>query len=109
MRLSEISTVGVSFHDVTIIATVNSITRAIGEPQFAPNDGDDKVNFEWNCEIEVDGEVKPIAIYDWKEYRIIDEDELIDFHIAGFDRASTLQAKEELLQLIKEINGSTNK
>jgi hypothetical protein len=87
-----------SFHFVTIRTTVNKLSNALGEAQIIDNSGDDKVNFDWNCETE-DGDV--FTIYDWKEYRSISEDELIEFHIGGESKSITEKAKTELLAMLK--------
>jgi len=86
-----------SFHFTKIRTTVAKLRKALGDPQEENNSGDDKVNFDWNCETE-DGEV--FTIYDWKEYRKIKENELIEFHIGGKDKSITEKAKGELLKML---------
>ena len=66
-KLSNQSSNGTSFHNSTITASVNELIAALGEPQYQSNDGEDKVNFEWDCETE-EGAV--FTIYDWKTYNI---------------------------------------
>jgi hypothetical protein len=89
---------GGSFHNTTILTTVSKLTSVLGAAQDSNNTGEDKTNFDWNCETE-DGDV--FSIYDWKEYRSISEDELIEFHIGGDNKWITEQAKRELLEIIK--------
>ena len=84
---------GGSFHDHTIRTTVNRLAEAVGEPQNDYNGGDDKVNFEWDCETE-DGTL--FTIYDWKEYRVLDRDELITFHLGGETGSDTRKAMYEV-------------
>jgi hypothetical protein len=86
-----------SFHFITIKTTVNKLTSALGEAQCIYNTGDDKSNFDWNCETE-DGDV--FTIYDWKEYRSISENELIEFHIGGESKSITEKARKELLDML---------
>jgi hypothetical protein len=88
---------GTSFHDTVIKTTVNKLTKALGEAQIIGNDGKDKVNFDWICETE-NGDI--FTIYDWKEYRVLDLDETIEFHIGGKNRTVTQEAKEELLEIL---------
>lgn len=88
------TTDGTSFHGTTIRATVNQLTSAFGEPEDN-NTGEDKVNFVWDMETE-DGEV--FTIYDWKEYRIIDEDEYIVWHIGAKDKSTSNTAEDEILK-----------
>jgi hypothetical protein len=97
-KLSNKSSNGTSFHDTVIRTTVNKLSNALGEAQCFDNTGDDKVNFEWDCETE-NGDV--FTIYDWKEYRPIGSDEMIEFHIGGKNKSITEQAKRELLEIIK--------
>ena len=84
---------GTSFHGVSINTTVSKLREVIGDPQCEENSGDDKVNFEWDCET-AEGDV--FTIYDWKEYRSISENETIDFHIGGKDQLICNVAKSEL-------------
>lgn len=76
----EASVNGCSFYGSTIYTTVSILRDEIGEPVMQANTGEDKINFMWVCELE-DGEV--FTIYDWKEYRVIDEDETIEFNIGA--------------------------
>jgi len=86
---------GTSFHGVTIRATVNQLISAFGEPSEDSNTGEDKVNFEWEMETE-DGEV--FTIYDWKEYRMIDVDEYVIWHIGAKDKSTSNTAEDEILK-----------
>jgi len=96
-KLSNQSISGTSFHNSTITASVNELIAALGEPQYQSNDGQDKVNFEWECETE-EGDV--FTIYDWKEYRSISTDEQIEWHIGGNSGYQTSIAAEEVEQLL---------
>lgn len=87
------STNGTSFYDVTIKASVNQLINVFGEPDYDGNTGEDKVNFEWEMETE-DGEV--FTIYDWKEYRMIDVNEEIEWHIGANSKMASLDAKDEI-------------
>ena len=57
------------------------------------NDGSDKTNFDWEMETN-NGDV--FTVYDWKEYRILKEDEIIQWHIGGMSKQITEQAKHEI-------------
>jgi hypothetical protein len=92
-------TTGTSFHNVTITTTVNELTRVLGEPEYKGNDGEDKINFEWECERE-NGDV--ITIYDWKNYRSIGLDEEIEFHLGGRSQMITFNGKEYLIALLNK-------
>ena len=98
MQKTSKSTGGTSFHDNTITASVNELIAVMGEPVYQGNDGEDKVNFEWEMETE-DGEV--FTVYDWKEYRSISRNEQIEWHIGGHDRQITYKALCELSQALE--------
>jgi len=40
------------------------------------------------------------TVYDWKEYRSLNENEMIEWHIGGMNRAITEQAKREIREAI---------
>lgn len=77
---------GTSWHGDTLTASVNELTRILGEPSCATNDGEDKTNFEW-CMETANGDV--FTLYDWKEYRVLDLDETIEWHIGGHSPSAT--------------------
>jgi hypothetical protein len=89
------STNGTSFQDVTFKASVQQLTNAFGEPDYSSNTGEDKVNFEWVLETD-EGNV--FAIYDWKEYRELDLDEQIEWHIGSHSRDISGDAKYEVMR-----------
>lgn len=71
--------------------------------QNGPNGGVcSKVQRSWDCELPT-GEV--FTIYDWKEYRTIEEETLVDYHIGGFSREVTIKAKKLLLKSLEKYNG----
>jgi len=94
------STGGTSFHDNTITASVNELIAVMGEPSYSGNDGEDKVNFEWEMETE-EGEV--FTVYDWKEYRPLSRDEQIEWHIGAHSRRIGYSALVELSTALENI------
>jgi hypothetical protein len=88
---------GTSFHDTTIKCSVTILTKVLGEPDYSGNDGEDKVNFEWDMETD-NGDV--FTVYDWKEYRPLNEIEFIKWHIGGKSRDITEQAAREIMDKI---------
>lgn len=86
-------TSGTSFHGQVIEATVQELRDILGEPSAEQNDGSDKVNFEW-CMINSEGNV--FTVYDWKEYRTISEDEVIEWHIGAHDKLKAITSKLDL-------------
>jgi hypothetical protein len=89
---------GTSFHYSTVRASVDELIKVIGEPTYESNDGEDKVNIEW--ELEDDNE-DVVTIYDWKEYRKIGYDEQIEWHIGGMSRDITDNAKREIEYMLR--------
>jgi hypothetical protein len=71
---------GASFHGVSFLATPAELKKAFGEPRFDDNFGHDKVNLEWQFSDE-NGNVA--TVYDWKEYRRLDDDDRVEWHIGG--------------------------
>lgn len=100
MRKTNKSTGGTSFHDTVIDTTIHTLNKVLGEPTYVDNTGMDKVNYEWEMETE-DGNV--FTVYSWKEYRILSENELIEWHIGGKSKAITEQAKEEIYEAINKL------
>ena len=91
------NTGGTSFHGVTLTTTPQQLIDALGEPQYFSNDGSDKTNMDYSLETE---DEIAFTIYDWKEYRPLQMDELIEFHIGGFSYSQSVEAKNEVLRLI---------
>lgn len=88
---------GTSFHNTTINCSVSALIEVLGEPEYSGNDGEDKVNFEW--EMETDGG-DVFTVYDWKEYRTLDKNETIEWHIGGHNKMITEQAANEVMKSI---------
>lgn len=88
---------GSSFFDSEIKASVNELKKILGEPDDASNDGFDKVNFEWGRKLD-DGTL--FSVYDWKEYRELDLDEPIMWHIGGFSVDQTRKVQMVLLNAL---------
>jgi hypothetical protein len=98
MKKTNKSSNGTSFHGVTIESTVDKLTKVLGEPDYVDNSGEDKVNYSWDLETN-EGDV--VTLYTWKEYRPIEVDEEIEFHIGGMARNHTILGKQELTELLK--------
>jgi hypothetical protein len=98
MKQTDKSADGTSFHDHIFSATVEDLRKALGEPYCEQNDGEDKVNFEWILETE---EGEPFTVYDWKEYRPLAEDEVIEWHIGGRSGLTTEKALLEIREALR--------
>jgi hypothetical protein len=91
---------GTSFHESVINCSVATLKKVLGEPSYDANDGQDKVNFDWDMETST-GDV--FTVYDWKEYRSLNENEMIEWHIGGMNRSVTEQAKREIREAIAKV------
>ena len=93
-------TSGTSFLGVTILTSIEQLYKINITPVCEQNDGEDKVNFEFELETE---QGEPFTIYDWKKYRPIGRDEMIEFHIGSFTLEASNRAKNELEAALKTI------
>lgn len=100
MRKTNKSSGGTSFHDTTIGTTIHTLNKLLGVPVCVDNTGRDKVNYEWEMETN-DGDM--FTVYSWKEYRILHEHEIIEFHIGGMSKAITEQAKNEIYDALTNL------
>ena len=82
---------GTSFHSVTIKATISQLTDILGEP--ITGGIEDKVTHKWKAETD-EGDI--FTVYDWKEYRLIDKDEVIEWHIGAHNWGASETAKKEI-------------
>lgn len=99
MKKTNSSTNGTSFHNVTIKTSVNKLISVLGEADCVENTGEDKVNFEWDLETS-EGDV--VSLYDWKQYREIDLDETIEWHIGAHSKSVSNVAFNELKALLNK-------
>ncbi len=67
-----------SFHGDCVRMSTNDLIKILGEPDR--NTDLPKTTREWSSNF--DG--IEFHVYDWKEYRDYDDDELIDFHIGAY-------------------------
>ena len=93
IKKTEQSTDGTSFHSITIKTTLGRLRAAFGDPQCENNYGEDKSNIDYSLETS-DGDV--FTVYDWKHYRPIGEDEVVNFHIGAHTNHIAFQAKQEM-------------
>lgn len=100
MKPTKKSVNGTSFHNTVIHATVSQLRQILGQPVYECNDSGDKVNFEWEMETESG---KVFTVYDWKEYRQIDEDEEIEWHIGGHRSIDTIEAADEIMNELNQL------
>lgn len=90
-----------SFHGDVFNASVLDLRKILGIPDSETNDGKDKVNFIWSMETE-NGDI--FTVYDLREYRVLDEDELIEWHIGGHSPCSTEMAIDEIAGALNDLD-----
>ena len=100
MRHTTKSAAGTSFHGDVFTATVSDLRKILGSPKFEHNDGEDKTNFDWTMETE-DGQI--FTVYDWKYYRPLEENELVEWHIGGKGGIITSAALNEIAGALNEL------
>lgn len=93
--ISDVSS-GTHFHGDEILATPKMLLEIFGEPQHCENTGGYKVNFDWT--LLINGEA--FTIYDWKEYKPLDPDELISWHIGAHKKEVSIAAKTLINSLL---------
>ena len=103
MKQTNKSANGTSFHDTTFFASVSDLRKILGEPYSEQNDGSDKCNFDWTMETE-DGTI--FTVYDWKYYRPLDEDEMVQWHIGGNSGRITELALAEITHALSKLYNS---
>jgi len=94
---------GTSFWGGTILCTKKELVENFGNPQSSTDDTWEKVQNNWYLET-TQGIV--FTIYDWKEYREYQDDEIIEWHVGSFTKDDTLQA---LLEIYKETRLNVKK
>ena len=87
---------GTSFFDITVECTVNKLKDLFGEADEHIEDIDEKSQYNWNLQTDKGAF---FCIYDWKEYRELDEDEIIEWHV-GHKK----QDMEEVNNCLKQLN-----
>lgn len=100
MKYTEKSSSGTSFFGDEFHARVSDLRRILGEPKFENNDGQDKTNFDWTLETE-SGDV--FTVYDWKYYRPLDEEEMVEWHIGGHGGLETKMALGEIADALSNL------
>ena len=90
---------GTSFHGTTFKATPQQLVDLF-TPDYDANDGRDKTNFDFTLETE-NGDV--FTIYDWKEYRRLNENEIVEWHVGGKNGIVTAKAVNEMTTAFNNI------
>jgi len=90
---------GTSFYFVVFFATPKKLKELFPNSYYEQNNGKDKTNFDFTLETK-SGNV--FTIYDWKQYRKLKMNEIVEWHIGGENEAICLEAKSEILELLNK-------
>jgi hypothetical protein len=88
---------GTSFHGSEIRTTAGKLKALFPDSYDESNDGRDKTNYDFTLQDD-DGNI--VTIYDWKEYRPIGDNEMINFHIGGMSQDITERARMYLESVV---------
>lgn len=85
-----------SFHGDTITTTASKLIK-ICYDYGDQNGSGDKVNFDFEFKLP-NGD--SFYVYDWKEYRTLDKDEYVKFHIGADTTSESALAYEYIYELL---------
>lgn len=103
MKHTEKSASGTGFFGDVFQAKPSDLRTILGQPKFEHNDGQDKTNLDWTMETE-SGEV--FTVYDWKYYRPLNEEEIVQWHIGGLSGGVTEVALNEITHALSKLYNS---
>lgn len=87
-----------SFHGVTLKATPQQLIDLFSNSVYEQNDGRDKTNFDFTLETESG---KVFTIYDWKEYRPLRMDEVVEWHVGAKSLSVSIEGRDEVVAMLK--------
>ena len=91
---------GTSFHGTTVKTTARNLISIFGDSTGSCS----KTAYNWDCETS-DGKV--FTVYDWKEIKKIELDDIIEYHIGGFNKQDTEKAKKEIERILHAADSIT--
>ena len=92
-----------SFHDITINTSPSKLMALAikyGIEFQECNTGQDKTNFDFQFETE---EGLYFTVYDWKEYRFVKIEEVIEFHIGTTGQQESWEAYDVLMDELNDL------
>lgn len=90
---------GNSFFGDRVKCSVKTMRGAFGSPSFLENSGRDKTTHEWILKFS-NGE--SIALYDYKYYRILNDTEIIEWHIGARNSLVSKIAQDKIVKIIQQ-------
>lgn len=94
-QIDENAYIDTSHHGMVVNDTTEGLTKKLGlKPNYyEPDDDCEKTTREWDLTLQ-DG--TPFTIYDWKEYRVYDDDETIEWHIGTRNKEEQEKVRKAL-------------
>lgn len=76
---------GTSYFGNSIYTSIQALRNKFGKESYNTNTGMDSTNIDWHCLLTITDKISfPFTIYDWKEYRVLnDEEETVKFNIGA--------------------------
>lgn len=101
---------GTSYFGHMIYTSIQTLRNKFGIESYNTNTGMDSTNIEWNCLLILTDKVSfPFTIYDWKEYRVLDdEEETIKFHIGARSLIESKIVHEYLFRILYKVYRERN-
>ena len=97
-----------SYHGVILLATPGDLIRLCQcrDIEYQNNNGlGDKTNFDFEFETQTG---VFFTVYDWKEYRSLDFEENIHFHIGAKDKKDSLIGRDALCTDLNHLKNKIN-
>jgi len=92
-----------SFHGVKFTSTPQKLidlADKLGAWCDEYNTGEDKTNFDFSF---MTDEGTPFFVYDWKEYRQLHLDEVVEWHIGTENTIESIEARDYIATQLKSI------
>ncbi len=89
--------VGTSFYGEMIHSTLVEMRKVLGDEDYGFVSGDGKVQYEWIREMD-NGDI--VTFYDYKHFRPIMDNEMVSWHIGGYNKESCMLARYEIEMLM---------
>jgi len=91
---------GTSFNNVTVLASLNELTKVLGKPRIV-DDPDANFRYEWRMEHASTGDV--FAVYDWDNDVTLKGTTKIKWYIGAHQATHAVDAREKIIEKIIEL------
>jgi len=91
---------GTSFNNITVLASLNELTKVLGKPRIV-DDPDSNFKYEWRMEYISTGDV--FAVYDWMNDTTLKGTTKIKWHIGSKNAIIGMAAREKIIEAIIQL------